>query len=163
MNEHGGYPPQMDAAAGFTLIELLAVAGILAVLVAIAIPNLFSAFERARVGKAIHEVGVIRDAVETYRVLHDGKLPLAMADLVPNHLAVAPVDPWGRAYVYGNFAVISPGQRRKDGPLVPINREYDIYSVGKDGASTPTIRSGNSADDVIMANDGSFVGLAKDY
>jgi general secretion pathway protein G len=46
---------------------------------------------------------------------------------------------------------------------VPINSDYDLYSVGKDGVSSGPLTAGPSRDDVIRANDGGFFGLARDY
>ena len=55
------------------------------------------------------------------------------------------------------------GQARKVKFLVPINSRYDLYSMGKDGASVSPLTAKSSRDDIIMANDGGFVGLAKNY
>lgn len=55
------------------------------------------------------------------------------------------------------------GSARKDGFLVPINSDYDLYSVGPDGESTATLRSPMSRDDVIRAADGAFYGLAEKF
>jgi general secretion pathway protein G len=52
---------------------------------------------------------------------------------------------------------------RKDKNLVPINSEYDLYSVGPDGDSVPPLTAQPSRDDIVMANDGKFIGLASDY
>ena len=85
------------------------------------------------------------------------------------------LDPWGRPYQYlriakpagaargkrGGSGVI--GQARKDRFLVPLNSDYDLYSVGKDGASISPLSAKVSQDDVIRANDGGFIGLAARY
>lgn len=55
------------------------------------------------------------------------------------------------------------GQARKDRNLVPINTEFDLYSSGKDGESRGPLTAKASRDDVVVARDGSFVGLAKDF
>jgi len=47
--------------------------------------------------------------------------------------------------------------------LVPLNSDYDLYSVGKDGASSPPIMAKPSQDDVIRASNGSYVGLAANF
>jgi general secretion pathway protein G len=46
---------------------------------------------------------------------------------------------------------------------VPLNSNYDLYSVGRDGVSSPPMNAQNSRDDVVRANDGGFVGLAVNY
>jgi general secretion pathway protein G len=55
------------------------------------------------------------------------------------------------------------GQARKDHFLVPINSDYDLYSMGKDGDSVPPLGAQKSLDDVVRANDGGFVGLAANF
>ena len=55
------------------------------------------------------------------------------------------------------------GGARKDKFLVPLNSLYDLYSMGKDGESVPPLTAAQSWYDVIMANDGGFVGLAKNF
>lgn len=52
-------------------------------------------------------------------------------------------------------------QARKDRFLVPINSDYDLYSMGADGKSLPQLHSSDSRDDVIRARDGAYVGLAE--
>ncbi len=63
-------------------------------------------------------------------------------------------DPDGGAYI---------GEARKDHFLVPLNSDYDLYSVGKDGESRAPLSVPVSADDVIRANDGAYIGLAANY
>ncbi|HSF04629.1 MAG TPA: prepilin-type cleavage/methylation domain-containing protein, partial [Methylomirabilota bacterium] len=75
-------------------------------------------------------------------------------------------DPWGRPYVYLNFAAAGPNaksQMRKDRFLVPLNSTYDLYSTGKDGKTQPALTAKVSWDDVVRANDGGYVGLASSY
>lgn len=57
----------------------------------------------------------------------------------------------------------SRGRPRKDRFLHPINSDYDLYSMGKDGESVEPLTARKSHDDVIRANDGSFVGLAVEF
>ncbi|HRC45374.1 MAG TPA: hypothetical protein PLT27_15085, partial [Nitrospira sp.] len=57
----------------------------------------------------------------------------------------------------------SAGKPRKDRFLHPINSDYDLYSMGKDGESVEPLTAQKSHDDVIRANDGGFVGLAVEF
>lgn len=57
----------------------------------------------------------------------------------------------------------SRGRPRKDRFLHPINSDYDLYSMGKDGESVEPLTARKSHDDIIRANDGSFVGLAAEF
>lgn len=59
---------QPAARAGFTLIELLVVVAIIAILAAIAIPNLLEAQTRAKVSRAKSDMRVLAGALESYRV-----------------------------------------------------------------------------------------------
>ncbi len=55
------------------------------------------------------------------------------------------------------------GDARKDRHLNPINSDYDLYSMGKNRDSKKPLQNPKSHDDVVRANDGSFVGLATDF
>lgn len=52
---------------------------------------------------------------------------------------------------------------RKDRKLNPLNSDFDLYSLGKDGLSKPQLTNRDSLDDIVRANDGAFVGLAANY
>jgi general secretion pathway protein G len=47
--------------------------------------------------------------------------------------------------------------------MVPINTDYDLYSMGKDEASTAPLTARASLDDIVRANNGGFIGLAHKY
>lgn len=148
---------------GFTLIEVLAVAAIVGILAAVSLPRLASAILAAEQGRAVGDLSAIHTAIVLYRTTHGNDLPPSLTDLVPGLLDSIPQDPWGFEYRYQRHSDISPGARRRDGPLVPINSEFDIWSVGPDGASVPSIRAAPSRDDVIMAGDGGYFGVADEY
>ncbi len=57
----------------------------------------------------------------------------------------------------------SPPGARKDHFMVPINTDFDLYSMGPDGASVPPLTARASRDDIVRANDGQFVGRASDF
>ena len=88
---------------------------------------------------------------------------------LPNTLAQAGVstllDPWGRPYQYLVIwgVVPEPHGVRKDHHVHPLNTDFDLYSMGKDGVSQAPLTAQASHDDIIRANDGRFVGLASDY
>jgi len=54
-------------------------------------------------------------------------------------------------------------QARRDHNLVPINSDFDLYSMGPDGQSVKPLTGGVSRDDIVRANDGAFVGKASTY
>ena len=137
---------------------------IIGVLSSLAVPRMSESIEKARVARAIGDLRTI--AIE-----------LLSADSLPDDLSGIGrdllVDPWGRPYQYlkfpgakgngnGNGNPPPPGAR-KDRFLVPINSMFDLYSMGKDGVSSPPLTASGSRDDIIVANDGGFIGPAKNY
>lgn len=120
-----------------------------------AIPQYAKAVDLARVARAIGDIEAIA-------------LELSSLDSLPTSLAAvnraAYLDPWGRPYVYLKLeGVKGNGNARKDHFLVPLNSDFDLYSVGKDGLSSPPLTAKASADDVIRANNGGYIGLAERY
>lgn len=146
---------------GWTLIELLLVVSIIGTLAAIVVPNVQQTIERAKVAKAIGDIEAMEVELATFQADGD-TLPATLAAI---GRATYP-DPWGRPYQYLKLARAGKGgvgQARKDRFLVPLNSDYDLYSMGKDGATQAPLNAKVSLDDVIRANDGSFVGLAARY
>ena len=75
-----------------------------------------------------------------------------------------PLDPWGRPYAYLNIAAAGGiGDVRKDKNLNPLNTDFDLYSLGEDGASASPLTAKNSRDDIVRANNGAYIGLGEDY
>jgi general secretion pathway protein G len=74
-------------------------------------------------------------------------------------------DPYGNAYVYLRIQGGGPGKGgvRKDRKLNPINSDFDLYSIGKDGETKTQLDNKDSLDDIVRANDGGFVGLAANF
>lgn len=143
---------------GFTLIEILAVTVIIGILSAIAVPKYHEVIDRAKVAKAIGDLKAI-----TTDLLSLDSLPPSLAAINRQNM----LDPWGNPYVYLKFVKKNgnapPSGARKDRFLVPINSDFDLYSMGKDGQSVAPLTAAKSRDDVIVANDGGFTGLAKNY
>jgi general secretion pathway protein G len=55
------------------------------------------------------------------------------------------------------------GQMRRDHFLVPVNTDFDLYSLGEDGRSQSPFTAATSQDDIVRANNGGFVGLVSEY
>jgi general secretion pathway protein G len=130
-------------------------------LTAIALPSYRSVIERQKVSKAIADLALIAMSIEKYRTQHF-EPPATLADIDMDTLK----DPWDRPYRYLNFAAGGPGvmgQIRKDHNLHPINSEFDLYSMGRDGATRPPLTAPVSRDDVVLARDGGFIGVATDF
>lgn len=146
------------AGTGFTLVEVILVVVILGALAALGIPNLQRAVERARIVRAIGEIRALDHDINEYAVGRDA-YPPTLEDIGRGTLN----DPWGNPYRYLIIEGASASEVRKDRFLVPVNSDFDLYSMGADGRSRPPFTAADSQDDIVRANDGGYIGLAGDY
>jgi general secretion pathway protein G len=151
---------------GFTLVELMLVTTIIGTLAAIAAPNLQEVLDKARVAAAIGDIKALEIEIVQWEAVNNGIPPTSLAAVGRATL----VDPWGNPYQYLPFPKDlktgghkPPGGARKDRFLVPINSSFDLYSMGKDGATAAPLTAKAAKDDVIRANDGGYVGIAEGY
>jgi general secretion pathway protein G len=151
--------PFRNTNAGFTLLELALIGIVLAVLAAIAVPTYKGHIDRLKVGQAASDLRDIALAIERFRTTNSFSPPDSLAQLT----GIPLTDPWGNPYQYLHFGTGPPGKIRKDHNLHPLNSEFDLYSLGADGKSSPPLTAKPSQDDVIWARDGGFVGLASDF
>ncbi len=142
----------------FTLIEVMIAVAILGVAAAIAIPIYTEYKVKLNTAIAVKDIVNIQVAVESYYQAKD-VFPNSLTDVSMNLL----LDPWGAPYVYLNLDGVPIGQMRKDQALVPINSDYDLYSMGPDGASVAPLTATASRDDIVRGNNGAFIGVAADY
>lgn len=146
-------------AAGFTLTELFIALAIVAILVGVAIPMFERQRDKARAMQAVTDIGLMSVAAKNYEVEYL-VAPSSLAEIgYGNRL-----DPWGRPYQYYNLQLKKGnGGARKDRKLNPLNSDFDLYSLGKDGLSKSQLNNKESRDDVVRARDGKFIGLASDF
>lgn len=151
----------MHRTEGFGLLELMLALVITSLLMSVAFPVYGRFLQRAKVAAAIGDIGSIAVDIEVFRLRNRDRVPADLAELQ----SVVSNDPWGRPYVFLNIIDDNPniGAVRKDGKLNPLNTDYDLYSVGKDGDSKGPLNAKASRDDVIRANNGAFIGLGEDY
>jgi general secretion pathway protein G len=144
----------------FTLIELLVAVAIIGVTLSVAVPSYREYVDRVDVAQAIADMYRIDVAMATFETENTGRLPDSLAEIGMDGLP----DPWGNPYQYLNLSNMKgKGAARKDHSLVPINSDYDLYSMGKDGKSVSPLTAKASRDDIVRANNGRFVGKASDY
>ena len=148
------------AQRGFTLPEIFISIAVIGIVAAIAIPSYTKYVERARVATAVSDIAGMSMIISKYMDDNQYVPPDTLAEV---NLA-GKLDPWGRPYVFTNLmGVKGKGSARKDKKLNPINSDFDLYSVGKDGDSKLPLTTKVSQDDVIRARDGRFIGLAQDF
>jgi general secretion pathway protein G len=146
---------------GCTLIEVLIVVAIIGISVAIAIPTYQSYREKAKITDCKQGIKTIEKAINSYMVDNEN-YPDSLANVGCDGMR----DPWGNPYQYLKIAGADNkgvGGLRKDRNLVPINTDYDLYSMGPDGKSAGPLTAKASRDDIIRANDGQYIGPASEY
>jgi general secretion pathway protein G len=124
----------MRSKSAFTMIELMLVVVIIGCLAAMVMPRLTGRSDQARVAAAKADVTAnIPTALKLYELDNgvfpsttDGlgalsRKPANAANWRGPYLERRALDPWGRDYKY-----VSPGIHRTN--------DYDLYSLGKDGA-----------------------------
>ncbi len=142
---------------GFTIVELLLAVLVVGVLAAIAITGWGNYRHKMNIRIAIQDIAVLGALIQG-QCAEDGQCPLTMPAYKP--------DPWGNPYRYLPLNAGVPGSKghaRKDHSLVPINSDFDLYSMGPDGKSSPPLTAKASRDDIVRASDGAFIGVAADY
>ncbi|HMK56385.1 MAG TPA: type II secretion system major pseudopilin GspG [Dissulfurispiraceae bacterium] len=121
----------VDNSNGFTLVELLVVMAIIALILALVGPNIFSKLGKSKTSAAKAQIELYGQALDQYR-LDMGHYPTTaqgLQALLTNpgeekwqgpylKKNVLPVDPWNRQYIYQ-----APG----------THGDYDLYSLGRDG------------------------------
>jgi general secretion pathway protein G len=111
---------------------------------------------KAQVSRAQADIRTLEKDITAY-LIDKNVLPPSLKAIGRGDLS----DPWHHPYQYVNFKV--GGTPYIDGVTMDLNTDFDIYSMGKDGASTKSLADPSCKDDIIRAGDGGFVGLGKEY
>ena len=153
---------------GFTLIEVMIVIAIMGILTSIGVPNYIKYREKARIEVAITEMRFLEKEILNFRA-EFGELPDDLSEISIGRV----LDPWGRPYEYLKTQGVcdekdkddkeKKDEIRKDHSQHPLNCDFDLYSVGKDGRSNAPLTAKMSQDDIVRANNGGFVGLVSNY
>jgi type II secretion system protein G len=128
---------------GFTLIELLIVVAIIGIIVAIAIPNLLNAIQRAKQRRTMGDERSVATAIEAYGVDYNRYPPAAGYTLGTLGYGTAQLNTKITNYVSPTYIKVCP---EKDGwnswfmcSVDTNGQNYILVSAGKDGTlSTPS-------------------------
>ncbi len=153
------FAPSSSGASGFTVIEMMLTVAIVGVLAVIAVSSYTKYRERIQTMEAVSDIGSLAPLIGQYALDNNG-YPDTLADIARDTMR----DPWGNPYQYlSHDTNRARGQWRKDHNIVPINSDYDLWSSGKDGLSSPPLTAAHSRDDIVRANNGRFIGLASEF
>jgi len=144
---------------GFTLIELLLVVALIGNIGSIVVPSFLSILREASIKRVISDLEAIGFEIETFEQWEE-RYPGSLDELDGGPY----IDRWGNPYQYlPSTDKKWQGERRKDRFIVPLNSDFDLYSLGPDGESLPPLTARQSWDDIVRANDGLYVGPANEF
>ena len=147
------------ALAGFTLIELMVTIAVIGILAGIGISSYMNSIDQAKITKAVSDIAVLEKEIISFYLINK-RYPDNLAEVERDTL----LDPYGNPYAYLNIETATgKGDMRKDHFLVPLNTDFDLYSMGKNGKSRPPLTAKDSHDDILRANNGEYIGLAANY
>jgi len=130
-----------------------------ATLVAIGLPAYNKYRNNANIMQATADIRTVEHDIYIYEG-YNAKLPDLLDDIGQGNLR----DPWGNPYQYLNNATKKGSSKpRFDKLFKPLNSDFDLYSMGKDGQTESNLDKPVSLDDIVRALNGEFVGLASDY
>jgi len=147
---------------GFTLIEVCIVIAIIGTLSAIAIPNYLGYKNKAKIMVAVTDIRMIEKQIALFVFNNEGQLPNNLSDLT----TIGTInDPWGNPYQYTRIdggSVKGKAKLRRNMSDNPVDTDYDLYSMGRDGLSKPEFKYKDSRDDIVRAYEGQYVGLVSE-
>lgn len=139
-----------------TLVELVIAMAVVAIVGSLSM-SIYNGYAKdAETARAVAEIHAMELVISGYYHSRHAYPPSLAA------VGIDYKDPWGHDYRYLNIAGGGKGTR-KDKNLVPINTDYDLYSMGPDGKTALPITAKASRDDIIRANNGRYVGPADEY
>jgi len=137
------------------------VLAILSIVLFVAVPAYQGYVERARVERAKADLAEISIKAERF-FTENSRYPETLAEIDE----AGRLDPWDSTYQFLRIAGAGPGIRgrvRKDKNLVPVNSDFDLYSMGPDGESRPPFTARASRDDIVRCGNGAYFGIADEY
>src|SRR5205809_1684673 len=118
--------------AGYTLLELLVVMGILAVLTAVATPQLMGYFGKAKTQSVQLQIENIGTALELY-YMENGSYPSAGVGLRALVEATPEAPRWNGPYLKKAKNLVDPWGRPYQYSVTSSNGQYEVYSLGPNG------------------------------
>lgn len=129
---------------------------IIGILAIVAAPSFVYVREKAQIARCSEEIRGLEREITAY-ALEKGTLPVTLSEVKSGSLR----DPWGNLYQYRTAADAGDDRRTFLGLDDPLSDDFDLYSTGPNGISTPAINTAASEDDVVRTrNDvaGAFIG-----
>jgi general secretion pathway protein G len=127
---------------------VMALIGIIATL---SIPAFNNYVNRTKSRRAMSEIRTLGTELSAF-ALDKGTNPTSLGDINRSGY----LDPWKRPYVFTNIA---GGGAPLEGAFDPLNKDFDLYSLGADGLSAIADGDPTNEDDIVRFNDGSYVGM----
>lgn len=159
------HPIRNQRSLGLTIIELLVVIAMIGTLAAIGTPLYATSLDKARIAKAIADIRTVEREIYLFH-LFNGRFPKNLTEVERGNL----LDPWTNPYQYLEIncdwtggKCKPPKGHRKDQFFKPLNKDFDLYSNGKDGLTKEKLDSKEGSDDIVRAVNGGFVGLASEF
>lgn len=143
---------------GFSLIELMIVVAIIGALALIMVPYLRTFITKSKSTRCIAEIRGLQFEISSY-LIDRSSFPASLADIKRDTLK----DPFGNPYQYKYIAGDPLGLGRLTSFALPLNDDYDLYSLGPDGASAQGLDDPTSQDDIVRAVGGGYIGLGKEF
>jgi general secretion pathway protein G len=150
-------PGKASGKCGFTLIEILIIVTIVGILASIAIMVAQDYFKKANNKAAGAQIAALESAIASYYG-DNASYPDDLSQVYGGNQR----DPWNRPFQYLRIDGGDKnwhGNCRRDRNLNPLNTDFDLYSMGADGKTAKQVNAKDSLDDIIRANNGSFIGL----
>jgi len=151
-----------ECCPGITLLELVIIVAIVATLAGIGIPAYDEYRENTRITQAILDIRTIEHDLLIQEGFN-GNFPDDLSEVGKGDLR----DPWGNYYQYYNTATKKSkghgGGQRWDKLAKPLNTDFDLYSMGRDGKSKPKLDAKESLDDIVRGLNGQYLGLASEF
>lgn len=124
---------QAQGQRGFTLIELLVVLAILGMLVAFVTPQVLKYLGRAKTNSAHIQIESLAGALDLFR-LDVGRYPTQTEGLQALLEHPTGLDTWNGPYLKQKSIPLDPWNRPYTYKIPGDHGEYDLYTLGADGA-----------------------------